>query len=185
MLWRYMLFTFDRDHLSTYAMNAPQDTSKNPVQQPVSATEFFKAKLKRLLMEKSPLWLYVAAIMGIFINIVGIAFLISPNNRPFLINPSVEQLQEMGLTATQIADRLAYAEKLTPLVLNTAVGIFVASIVALVFVLRLRKIGVYAYTLLTLALIILTMTRGFFTPALMLVPTAIVVTASLNKEFLR
>lgn len=139
----------------------------------------------RFLREKTPIWLYVATALGAFMNFLGFVFLISPYNRENLLNPPIEALEQAGLNASQIADRMTYADSITPMMLNAAAGVFLASCIALIFAFRRRMAGVYAYIFLTFVMIVITMAYGLFNPALLMVPTAVTVTAAMNKEFLR
>lgn len=135
--------------------------------------------------EKSPLWLYVATIGGAFMTFLGFVFLISPFNRAQLLTPSVEELESAGLNASQIADRLSYAAQITPMMLNAAAAVFLGSSIALVFAFRGYRNGIVAYIGLTFVMIIMTLKVGIFTPALLMIPTAVTVTAAMNKEFLK
>lgn len=137
------------------------------------------------LREKTPIWLYVASALGAFLNFLGFVFLISPHNRNNLLNPPVEQLEAAGLNASQIADRLTYAATISPMMLNAAAGVFLASTIALIFAFRRHIEGVYAYIFLTFVMVVITMSVGLFTPGLLMIPTAVTVTAAMNKEFFR
>lgn len=144
-----------------------------------------KSGVPRFLREKTPLWLYVATAAGAFMNLLGFVFLISPHNRANLLNPPVEQLEAAGMNASQIADRLTYASQINPLMLDAAAGVFLMSMIALIIAFRRYKVGIYAYIFLTFVMIAITMGYGLFSPALLMVPTAVTVTAAMNKEFFR
>lgn len=118
-------------------------------------------------------------------NFLGFVFLISPVNRAQLLTPDVEALEAAGLNASQIADRLAYAAQITPLMLNASAAVFLACSVALIIAFRGHRNGIAAYIALTFVMIIITLKVGLFTPALLMVPTAVTVTAAMNKEFLK
>lgn len=145
-----------------------------------------RSTLPRFLREKTPLWLRVAAGVGAFFSLLGFAFLISPYNRAELLTPSAEALEELGLNASQIADRLEYAATISPMMLNASAGVyFMAMISLLVVATRLQRSGVYAYILLTFVNTAIFIAYGLFSPALLLIPMTVTVTAMLNREFLR
>lgn len=147
---------------------------------------FLRSRLRGILTGETPLWLMVALIMGAFLNLVTFAFLISPINRGNLLRPPVEEMEAMGMSATDIADRLQYAQQITPAMLNIGAGIAFASMCALVYTLiRRRRLGVYIYIVLTGFMLVATLINGLFTPVLLLVPTAVVITAAVNRELLQ
>lgn len=144
-----------------------------------------RRQFRGILTGETPLWLLVALGLGAFLNLVTFAFLISPINRGNLLDPPVEQMEEMGMSATDIADRLSYAEQITPTMLNIGAAIALASMFALVFTLIWRRrLGIYIYIVLTGIMLVSTLLNGMFTPVLLLVPTAVVVTAAINRELL-
>lgn len=159
---------------------APEITPET-VQKELAQT---RSALPRFLREKTPIWLYVATAGGAFINFLGFVFLISPHNRSQLLSPPVSELEELGLSASQIADRLSYADAISPMMLNAAAGVFLMCSISLIVAFRRKKVGIYAYIFLTFVMITITMAYGLFNPALLMVPTAVTVTAAMNKEFL-
>lgn len=165
---------------------SPTNPNDLPPQAPPPAEAPEKAPwVPQFLREKTPIWLYVATAVGAFMNFLGFVFLISPHNRENLLHPPLEVLEEAGLNASQIADRMTYADTITPMMLNAASGVFLFSSIALIFAFRRHKEGIYAYIFLTFVMVVITMAYGLFNPALLMVPTAVTVTAAMNKEFLR
>lgn len=156
-----------------------------PPRQTATLGAFIRNRLRGVFTGETPLWLLVALGMGAFLNLVTFAFLISPVNRQNLLNPPVEQMQEMGMSATDIADRIAYAEEISVTMLNTGAAISLLSMFSLLFTLFWRRrLGIYIYTLLTGFMLVATLINGMFSPVLLLVPTAVVVTAVVNRELL-
>lgn len=165
------------------ASTPPQEMTVASVQKGIEET---RSTLPRFLREKTPLWLRVAAGGGAFFSLLGFVFLISPYNRKQLLTPSVEELEAMGLDASQIADRLEYASTISPMMLNASAGVyFMAMISLLIVAFRLQRSGVYAYILLTFVNTAIFMAYGLFSPALLLIPMTVTITAMLNREFLR
>lgn len=144
-----------------------------------------RRQFRGVLTGETPLWLLVALGLGAFLNLVTFAFLVSPINRGNLLNPPVKEMEEMGMSATDIADRLNYASQITPTMLNVGAAIAFCSMLALAFTLFWRKrLGIYIYIVLTGIMLVATLMNGMFTPVLLLVPTAVVVTAAVNRELL-
>src|SRR5699024_3534083 len=92
-------------------------TSK-PLTPPAKKQNPIAQQLKKLLSNDTPVWLYVACCIGMFLNLMGLALLISPNNRHMLLDPSIAELKEMGYKGKQIANWMTYTQKITPAVLN-------------------------------------------------------------------
>lgn len=182
----------DATTTSHHAQRAAQATQASARMAPHTAQpqtltigQFIRRQFRGLLTGETPLWLIVALGLGAFLNLVTFSFLISPVNRQNLLNPPVEQMQEMGMSATDIADRMAYAEEISVTMLNTGAVISLLSMLALSFTLfRRRRLGIYIYIVLTGFMLVATLLNGMFTPVLLLVPTAVVVTAVVNRELL-
>lgn len=182
-----------KDEASLQEAASSHDPAVAPASQPAAAPSqraqlmaFLRKQFRGVLTGETPLWLMVALIMGAFLNLVTFAFLISPINRGNLLNPPVEDMEAMGMSATDIADRLQYAQQITPTMLNVGAGIALASMFALLYTLiRRRRLGVYIYIVLTGCMLVATLMNGLFTPVLLLVPTAVVITAAVNRELLQ
>lgn len=172
-------------HAQVAAQAAQTGDAQPPQPQTLTFGQFIRRQFRGLLTGETPLWLIVALGLGAFLNLVTFAFLISPINRQNLLNPPVEQMQEMGMSATDIADRMAYAEEISVMMLNTGAAISLLSMLALSFSLFWRRrLGIYLYIVLTGVMLVATLINGMFTPVLLLVPTAVVVTAVVNRELL-
>lgn len=168
---------------------APTPAPAQPAARPSQGAQlmtFLRRQFGGILTGETPIWLLVALMLGAFLNLVTFAFLISPINRGNLLNPPVAEMEEMGMSATDIADRLSYAQQITPQMLNIGAGIALMSMFALVYTLIWRRrLGIYIYIVLTGFMLVATLLNGLFTPVLLLVPTAVVVTAAINRELLR
>lgn len=182
----------ERSTPSDHASQIEDATAPQPTPAPASRSQsaqlmaFLRRQFRGVLTGETPLWLLVALMLGAFLNLVTFAFLISPINRANLLTPPVAEMEAMGMSATDIADRLSYAQQITPLMLNIGASIALASMFALVFTLIWRRrLGIYIYIVLTGVMLVATLLNGLFTPVLLLVPTAVVVTAAVNRELLQ
>lgn len=134
---------------------------------------------------KSPLWMIVAAAFGAFYHLLGVIFLISPYNRPRLLEPDIAELEEAGRSAEDIQRIVEMADKFSPMLLNLLIALFSVSVVSLIAVIARKKLGASLYMLSIVATVIVMLINGIFTPFVLIVPTAVTVLISMNRDTLR
>lgn len=134
---------------------------------------------------KSPLWMIVAAAFGAFYHLLGVIFLISPHNRPRLLEPDIAELEAAERSAEDIQRIVEMADKMSPMLLNVLVAIFSVSVVSLIAVIARKRIGASLYMLSVVAAVIVMLIAGIFTPFILIVPTAVTVLISMNRDALR
>ena len=133
---------------------------------------------------QEPLWMYVAAGVGAFFHLMQVTFFVSPHNRARLLEPELAAMRLEGVDPEVIASIADTAAKLSPLKLNLLALLSGLSVLALIGLIARRRVGLFAYTIVTLCTVLFMAVSGLFSAWVLIVPTMVTVIATRNREFL-